>query len=279
MKVVVVGGGGPLDAEVVDSARAHGLGVDLIAAEDPSTPRTVGELSALLMGCAVVIDLSGPPSLKDGTMTEEYGLVIDDEASVERAGRSTVRLLAAEFTAGVQHHVALSAVGVDRLRDRGYFRALHAQETMIRQSGMPYSIIRATELFEHVFDLAEAGTEDWIVWVTPVQVQPVAGREVATLLAHTAASKPVLGIREIAGPDQLRLDTFVHAALTSAADEPRRVFTDSRSLYFGASLRHSDLLPGEEAYIAQMHYSDWLKGEPVPISPERPHREEMLDQR
>ncbi|MFD7684387.1 SDR family oxidoreductase [Streptomyces sp. NPDC060187] len=211
-------------------------------------------------------------------MTETYGLVIDDEASIEQMSRSTVRLLAAEFTAGVQHHVGLSVVGVDRLRERGYFRALYAHEAMIRQSGMPYSIIRATNIFECVFDTADAGTEDWIVWVTPVQVRPVAGTEVATLLAHTAASKPVLGVREIAGPDQFRLDTFVRAALTSTDNEPRRVFTDSRSLYFGASLRHSDLLPGEEAYIARMHYSNWLKGQSVLTSPERADRVEILDQ-
>jgi len=256
MRVVVFDDAGLFGAETAQQVQGHGheavvvsrmAGVDLL---------TGAGLADALTGCDAVIDLSGLPSLDDGTLTEDYGLVIDEDAVLDRVGRSTARLLAAEGAAGVAHHVALSVVGADRVRAEGVFRALQAQESMVRGSGTPFSIIRATQLFESVEDVADAATEDWIVWVPPVEVRPVARAEVAAFLAHTAVSKPLQGVGEIAGPDQFRLDVVVRQAL-SADEEHRRVFTDSRSTFFGARVRRTDLLPAPGAYIAQQRYAAW----------------------
>lgn len=263
MKVVVIDDAGPMGVETAVRVREHGHEAVLVS---PSTGVNVvtGEgLSEALEGCSVVIDLSGPPSLADGILTEN-GLLIDDDAVMKTLCCSTANLLSAEAAADVKHHVALSVVGVERLKEHGYFRALQAREAMIRQSQMPYSVIRATQLFESAGDIADAATEDWIIWVAAVQIQPVSCAEVATLLAHTAAFRPLFGVREIAGPDQFRLDTFLRASL-NAVGEHRRLFTDDRSTYFGARLRRDDLLPGADAYIARTRYDDWLIGQ-LPIA-------------
>ncbi|MER7926060.1 NAD(P)H-binding protein [Streptomyces sp. NPDC096057] len=263
MKVVVFGNGLPTTAETAQRVRDHGHEVAVVSAPTGGDNLTEADLADALTGCSAVIDLSGPPSLDDGTLTEDDGLVIDEDALVARRGRATAGLLAAEAAVGVAHHVSLSVVGVDRVRAEGAFRALRAQEEMIRRSGIPYSIVRATQLFESAVEIAAATTEDWIVWVPPVGIRPVAGAEVATLLAHTAAFTPSHAVQEIAGPDQFRLDTFVRAALT-ADQEHRRVFADNRSTVFGARIRHADLLPGPGAHIARQRYGDWLAGQPVP---------------
>ncbi|MEV1082432.1 SDR family oxidoreductase [Streptomyces sp. NPDC050211] len=256
MRVVVVGGGF-LSREAAAGVRNHGHEAVVVSDSSGVDAYRGVDLSETLDGCSVVIDLSDPLSLEDGIGADIDGLLLDDEATMEKVCRSTAKLLAAEAAAGVRHHVALSVVGMGRLQEHGYFRALQAQEDLIRQSPMPYSIISATQLFESVGDIADAATEDGNVWVAPVQVRPVSCGEVATLIAHTAAFKPLFGVLEIAGPDQFRLDTFVRAGLTAAGDH-RRVFTDDRSTYFGARLRRSDLLPSPHAYITQIHYNKWL---------------------
>jgi uncharacterized protein YbjT (DUF2867 family) len=210
-----------------------------------------------------VIDLSCQPSLAIGALTEDQGFVIDEEELVESWLRSTRRLLQAETAAGVKHHVSLSVAGVGRAVNMGVFRALQAQESLIQQSAMSYSILRSTQTFESAEDIAAASTEDWIVWVPPVEVRPVALTDVAMLLAHTAVSRPRTGVREIAGPEKIRLDIFVRAALRGNV-EYRRVFTDIHSPFFGTRLRPSDLLPGADAFIAQTSYREWLAGRPSP---------------
>ncbi|MET8329446.1 SDR family oxidoreductase [Streptomyces sp. NPDC005181] len=262
MKIVVVDDDGPMGVETAARVRDHGHEAVLVSASSGVNVLTGEGLAEALEDCSVVIDLSGPPSLDDGTLTADFGLVIDDETVMQTLCHSTANLLSAEAAAGVKHHVALSVVGVERLKKRGYFRALQAQEAMIRQSRMPHSVIRAAQLFESASDIADAATEDWIIWVAPAQIRPVSCAEVATLIAHTAVFSPLFGVREIAGPDQFRLDAFVRAALTTIG-EHRHVFTDSCSPYFGASLRRGDLLPGADAYIARTHYGDWLDSRPT----------------
>jgi uncharacterized protein YbjT (DUF2867 family) len=263
MKVVVFDDGALIGVETALWVRDHGHEVDVISAPEGLDSLAREEIAEALHNCSVVIDLSHQPSLKTGTLTDDHGLVIDAEAVVRSWLRSTSNLLRAETAAGVRHHVSLSVVGVDRVEGEGVFRALQAQEAMVQRSGIPYSILRATQTFESAEDIATAGTEDWIVWVPPVEVRPVSLTDVATLLAHTAVSRPLIGVREIAGPEKFRLDAFVRAALTADSD-CRRVFTDIRSPFFGARLRPTDLLPGAGAFITQTSYREWFTSRPAP---------------
>ncbi|SED44563.1 hypothetical protein SAMN04490356_8479 [Streptomyces melanosporofaciens] len=136
----------------------------------PRRPRAVGGPPCLQRHLAQTGELPGPCDVKSPTVS----------AAAERLCRGVANLLAVEAAVGVRHHVSLSVVGVERLREEGYFRAPHAQEELIRRSPMPYSITRTTQLFESVGDIADAATEDWIIWLAPAQIQPVSCADVAT---------------------------------------------------------------------------------------------------
>ncbi|MFG3321295.1 SDR family oxidoreductase [Streptomyces sp. NPDC048171] len=263
MKVVVVDSGGLMGIETALCVRDHGHEVALVQAPgDPHAPIS-DEVAEALRGCSVLVDLAHQPSADIGTLSEDHGLVVDEAALVESWAGSTGALLRAGAAAGVRHHVCLSVVGVDRIGSEGVFRALRNREAMIRRSGIPYSILRATQTFDAAEDIATAATEDWIVWVPPAEVRPVSLTDVATLLAHTAVTRPVNGVREIAGPEQFRLDAFVRTALLTEA-EYRQVRTDALSPFYGARLRPRDLLPGPDAFIARTTYREWFAGRPAP---------------
>lgn len=263
MKVAVWDDGGLIGVETALWGRDHGHEVELFSAPHGLDSYTREEITDVLRGCSVVIDLLCRPSLAIGTLTEEHGFVIDEEALVGSWARWTRKLLQAESAAGVTYHVGLSMAGVGRAASRGVFRALEARESMMQRSATPHLIVRSTQMFESAEEIATAGTEDWIVWVPPVDVRPVALRDVAMLLAHTAVSRPRTGVLEIAGPEKIRLDAFVRAGLAANA-EYRRVFTDVHSPFFGTRLGPSDLLPDVNAFIAETSYREWFAGRPSP---------------
>jgi uncharacterized protein YbjT (DUF2867 family) len=176
---------------------------------------------------------------------------------------STRNLLAAEAAAGVGHHVALSVVGTERLTGSGYFRAKLAQEELIEDSSIPYSIVRATQFFEFMSRIAADATDGSTVRLPPALIQPMAAEDVAGALGGIAVGSPVNGIVEIAGPDQFRLDDLIRARLGAAGD-PRQVITDPSAAYFGITPGERTLLPGDDAHLAQTRYEDW-SSQPTPI--------------
>ena len=68
----------------------------------------------------------------------------------------------AEKAASVQHHVALSVVGTERLADKGYFHAKRVQERLIQDSSIAYTIVHATQFFEFVKSIAALATDGWV---------------------------------------------------------------------------------------------------------------------
>src|SRR5207237_8345033 len=116
---------------------------------------------------------------------------------LETSGRN---LLPVEAAAGVRHHVALSIVGTDR-SDNGYFRAKVAQEKLIEASGIPYTIIRATQFLEFLGAIAASSADGNIVRLSPGLFQPIAADDVAAIVADVALAVPRNGIVEIAGPE------------------------------------------------------------------------------
>ncbi|RPF30434.1 hypothetical protein [Streptomyces sp. TLI_185] len=263
MKVVVFDDGGLMGVETALWIQDHGHEVDLVSAPVGVDSLTHNATADVLRSCAVVVDLVDPLPSVTGTLTEEIGPV-EDEADLtgSRLG-ATGQLLRAGLAAGVKHHVCLSTVGADRVRNEGEFRALQAREAMIRRSGATYSILRATQMFEAAEGIARASTADGIVRVPPVEVRPVALTEVAMLLAHTAVSRPLNGVREIAGPEQFGLDAFVRTAPTTRT-EHQRVRTDARTPFFGTRLRPLDLLPSADAFVAHTSYREWFASRPTP---------------
>jgi uncharacterized protein YbjT (DUF2867 family) len=253
MKIVVIGGTGLIGSKVVTKLRERGY--DVVAASPDSGVNTVtGEgLAEVLKGASVVVDVSNSRSFDDAEVMNFFQT-------------STRNLLTYEAAAGVGHHVALSVVGCDGLPDSGYFRAKVAQEKLIKESSIPYSIVRATQFFEFMKGIADAATEGNTVRLPSVGFQPIAADDVAKVVAKTAVGSPLNGMVEVAGPEQFRFDEMIRMGL-SAGKDPREVILDEHARYFGAELSERSLVPGDGALLAETRYEDWLSGSVSQIPP------------
>ena len=248
MKLVIIGGTGLIGSKLVRKLRERGD--EAIAASPETGVNTLtGEgLAEVLQGASVVVDVSNSPSFEDATVMNFFTT-------------STRNLLEAAAAAGVTHYVALSVVGTERLSESGYFRAKIAQEQLIKDSSIPYSIVHATQFFEFFKSIAAAATEGDTVRLAPVMIQPIAADDVAKAVGRIAVGAPSNAVVEVAGPEQFRLDEFVREGL-SARQDPREVVTDPRARYFGAILGVRTLVPADGAQLGEMHFQKWL-GQPV----------------
>ena len=245
MKIVVIGGSGLIGRKLVNNLRR--LGHDVLPASPSSGVNTVtGEgLAQALVGAQVVVDVANAPVWEDNAVLEFF----------EKSGR---HLLAAEAVAGVRHHIALSVVGTDRLLASGYFRAKMAQETLIKASPVPYTIVRATQFFEFVGGIAQSATEGQTVRLPEALMQPIASDDVAAAMAEVAVAEPLGGIIELAGPEPIRMDELVRKYL-SATKDARTVATDPKAKYFGLSVNDQSLTPGDNPRLGATRFDDWLK--------------------
>lgn len=243
MKIVVIGGTGLIGSKLVTKLGEHGHQA-VAAAPNSGVNTLTGEgLADALAGAAAVIDVSNSPSWEDAAVLEFFQT-------------STRNLLAAEATARVGHHVALSIVGAERLPDSGYLRAKVAQEKLIENSSIPFSIVHATQFFEFVAGIADGATEGGAVRMAPVLFQPIAGDDVARAICRIAVGAPLNGSVEVAGPEQYRMDEFFRKVLEDQQD-PREVVTDEHARYFGTELSERSLVPLGEAILGETSYSDW----------------------
>jgi len=244
MKIVVVGGTGLIGSKLVTKLREHGHEA-VPAAPNTGVNTVTGEgLAEVLKGASVVIDVSNSPSW-------------DDAAVLNFFETSTRNLLTHEATAGVKHHVALSVVGTDRLSESGYFRAKIAQEKLIRESSIPYSIVHATQFFEFLKGLADISMVDGKVHLPPVLFQPMAADDVASGVARVAVGRPVNGMVEIAGPEQYRVDELVRRRLAALKDA-REVVSDPDARYGGAKVEERTLLPEKNVRLGETRFETWL---------------------
>lgn len=244
MKIVVIGGTGLIGTKLVAQLTARGH--EAVAASPNTGVNTLtGEgLAEALKGAQVVVDVANSPSFEDKAVLEFF----------ETSGHN---LMAAEAVAGVQHHVALSVVGTERLQDSGYFRAKLAQEKLIKASPIPYTIVRATQFMEFLGAIAQAGTEGQTVRLSPAMVQPIASDDVAAAMADAAQGTPVNGMVEIAGPERVGLSGLVQRYLTAMGD-PRTVVADAKAPYFGLQLDDGSLTPGDKPTLGATTFENWL---------------------
>lgn len=244
MKIVVVGGTGLIGSKVVANLRQKGHEV-LAAAPGTGVNTITGEgLAEAVAGAQIVIDVANAPDFADDAVM----------AFFKTSGRN---LMEAEKTAGVRHHIALSVVGSDRLPDSGYLRAKVVQEELIKASGIPYTIIRATQFFEFLGGIAQSATDGQTVRLSPAYLQPVASDDVAALVAKAAMMAPVNGMIELAGPERIGLDDLVRRYFAAKRDS-RKVVTDIHARYFGAQLNDKSLTPGNNPHIGSTSFEAWL---------------------
>jgi len=253
MKIVIIGGTGRIGSKVVTLLRERRHQAVPASPESGVNTLTGQGLAEVLAGAAVVVDVSNSPSFEDAAVLKFFET-------------STTNLLAAEAAAGVSHHVALSIVGIDGAPDSGYFRAKVAQETLIRNSSIPYSIVRATQFFEFFKSIADEATDGNTVRIAPVLFQPMAADDVAKAVSRVAVSAPVNGIVEIAGPQQFRFDEFIRLGLRARQD-PRVVAADPQARYFGTELGERTLVPGADARLGDIRFEDWLAQSAVHAAP------------
>jgi len=244
MRVVVIGGTGLIGSKLVVALADKGC--DVVAASPRSgVDSLTGEgLAEAVKGADVVVDVTNTPSFEAAAVMAFFET-------------STANLLEAELEAGVSHHVALSIVGTERLSEGGYFRGKLAQENLIKDSAVPYTIVRATQFFEFIDGIAERATQANTVHLPPVFFQPIAADEVVAFLAGTSVEPPVNGVIEIAGPLPHRLDEVVREYLDLRGD-PREVVTDPTARYSGVGLGERTLLPDDGATLGVIRLEDWL---------------------
>ena len=244
MKIVVIGGSGRVGSNVVQRLGAQGH--DAVPASPATGVDTItGEgLADVMAGADVVVDVSNSP-------------VWDDDAVREFFVTSTRNLLAAERDAGVGHHLAVAIVGADRLPDSGYLRAKVAQEAEIEAGAVPHTILRATQFFEFLPQIAEAGAEGDSVRLSTGLMQLVAADDVAATVAELATGAPVGGRVELGGPEALGVDAWARR-LFAATGDARTVIGDPHARYFGTELHGGELTPGDGARVGTIDFETWF---------------------
>lgn len=243
-KIIVVGGTGNIGARVVEKLRAHGH--DAVAASRHSgVDAYTGEgLAEAFAGADVVVDTTQAPSFASAEVHDYFTT-------------STAQMLAAGKAAGVGHHVVLTIVGTDRPQDIDFFHAKAAQEKLVRESGIPFTLVHASQFFDFAPAVVFTGTDGDEIRVSDALIQPIAADDVATATARAAAGAPA-GDIEIAGPEAFPIAAFVQQWLAAEGDE-RAVVESPESTYFGAVITERTLLPVDGAQIFSATFADWLK--------------------
>lgn len=244
MRIVVAGGSSPVGRMVCELLRRSRHDVVVASRSAGVDPVTGERLADAMAGAEAVVDASFVPPLED-----------DAAAACVRA--STFNLLAAGAAAGVRHHVALSLVGRDRHGDDARPSGCRPHEVLIARSQVPYTVVRATQLFECLMPIAQAGTRGRTVRVSSAAFQPVAAADVALALVGAVLGSPLGGVREVAGPQVFRLDEVIRALLRASRD-PREVVTDDEAPFCGRRLSTDSLLPGAGAHIGETSLESWL---------------------
>ncbi|WP_419341076.1 SDR family oxidoreductase [Achromobacter sp. PD1] len=244
MKIVVIGGTGLIGSNVVQRLRANGHETVAASPRTGVDTLTGAGLAEALAGAQAVLDVSNSPSFEDQAVM----------AFFETAGRN---LLAAATRAGVEHYLALSVVGAERLPDSGYMRAKVAQEKLIRESKIPYTILRATQFFQFVEGIVSAGAQNGMIRLSPALIQPIAADDVSAVLADLAVATPVDRTVEVGGPDRFPLDELGRKFLAARGDA-RTVVADVHARYYGSELDDRSLVAGAHAHIGPTRFQNWL---------------------
>jgi len=244
MKIVIVGGTGLIGTRVSEKLRVLGHQV-VVAAPSTGINALTGEgLAEAMKDAEVVVDLSNSASPEEDTAINFF----------RAAGRN---LAAAEIAAGVKHHLVLSIVGTDRALYIGYLRAKKEQEDIIKESGIPYTIIRATQFHEHVTTIIDVQSDDKHVHVSTVDYQPIAAEDVAALVTQLALEAPKNSTVEIAGPERASMTEFVTRYL-SAKGGGKSVKANDENKYMFFDIPKSLLVPLGDFYAGAIRFDDWM---------------------
>lgn len=246
MKIVVIGGTGQIGSKLVKALEAQGH--QMVAASPSSGVNTITRhgLAEAMSGANIVVDVSNARVWEDGPVLEFFQT-------------STRNLIAAARACGVGHYLAVSIVGTDGLGESGYMRAKKVQQDLIKTSGLPYTILQATQFFEFLDTIVQSGADGDVIRLSPALIQPIAADDVVATLAELVLSAPKNETIELAGPDAFPLDALARKLLALKNDK-RTVIADVHALYFGIPLTDRSLTPqGAAPRIAPTRLDDWLR--------------------
>lgn len=243
MKLVIIGGTGLIGSQVTKKLSNR---YEVLAASPQTGVNTLTKegLDEALKNASVVMDVSNSPSFAD-----------DDVMNFFRT--STENLVAAGKKAGIKHLIILSVVGTSRLQASGYFRAKQVQEDLVKASGIPYTIVQATQFFEFAGGIAYMGTVDGKAVLSDAFSQPVASAEVASFMAEEAIAEPANATLEIGGPERIAIDAWIRQYLKTM-NSPLQVVTDANALYSGAAIGRTTLTPDNPVFLGSIKYDDWI---------------------
>ena len=245
MRFAVIGATGQIGSKVVELLRAAGhdvIGASRSTGVDVLTGEGVADVVA---GADVLVDVTNSPSF-------------EDEPVLAFFTASSANLVAAAASASVGHYVALSIVGVEGLPDSGYMRAKVVQEHTIMQSGLPYTIVRATQFHEFADLIVGSLTVGDEIRVPDAGIQPIAAADVSAYVADVAQGPPVNGVVELGGPEKMTFADLARAVLT-AGGKRAAVVVDPSATYFGTPVDATSLVTTlDSAVLAPTRLIDWL---------------------
>jgi uncharacterized protein YbjT (DUF2867 family) len=247
--IAVAGGTGLVGSTLVALLRAAGQEV-LVLSRSHGIDVTEGtDLARVLRGVEVVVDTTSTPET-------------DPSAASAFFEAGTSNLLKAGQTVGVRHHIVLSIVGVDRISGNAHYVGKRAQERLVREGPLPWTVLRATQFFEFpemVMRWTRHGTR---VSVAPLLVQPIAARDVATSLLSIAEGAPAQGILEVAGPEKRDFVDMARRILAARRDKTTQI-QPSWDGPLSPDMAGDVLLPGPDVAIGRTSFEDWLADLPA----------------
>lgn len=244
MKIVIIGGTGLIGSKLVEKlnqsrhtvvAASKAAGINSISGEG---------LYKAVEDATVVIDVINSSTFEGKTVIDFFQ-------------RSTINLLTAEAYAGVKHHITLSMVGADRLPASDYLRAKLAQEELVKNAGVPYTILRSTQFYEFVPRITDLGAIGEEIHISPAAVQPIAADEVVDTLFDIAHTIPINKTIEVAGPERMPMSEFIRYYM-DATEDPRQLVEDEHASFLGTELNDHSLVPHKDARVGSTTYQDWF---------------------
>jgi uncharacterized protein YbjT (DUF2867 family) len=244
MRIVVVGGTGLVGRQLSQVLLTAGHEV-VVAARSQGIDVTSGAgLDQALDGAQTVVDVTNTPGTEAAAIEDFFAT-------------ATQHLLEAEQRAGVQHHVVLSIVGVDRVPSNPHYAGKLVQEKLSSEGPVPASILRATQFFEFPAMVCEWTREDGAATLPPLLVQPVAMADVADVLAEIAAAAPRGDAGELAGPEPQDFVDMARRTLAARGEDLRLVPRWDVGT-FSSAMAGNVLLPAADARIAATTFDSWL---------------------
>lgn len=244
MKTVIIGATGLIGSQV----KANLENENQVVAASPSTGvnTLTGEgLDAALQNADVVIDVSNSPSFEDQPVMDFFST-------------STRNIVAAAQKAGVKHYIILSIVGTKGLQDSGYMRAKQVQEDLVKGSGIPFTIVQATQFFEFAPGIIYMSTTPGGKIVLPkTNIQPIASGDVAKIISDRALSAPANATIEIAGPQKWPMQEWI-SDFAKKTGNTSEVVSSDEATYSGAAVTEDSLVPNGVFQSGKVFFADWF---------------------